>query len=383
MNMIGICAVSSICALLLIASQHRIPLPDSAGYSTQVVNETATIGDILTLQRARIAREMENFDYPCGRFGVDAEKLSDMTPETGGKPVRSVIITTWRSGSTFLGDILNAMPGNYYHYEPLLNFDIVQIRGPPMQDVAVLNLKNLLNCNYTDMHDYLAYGKDHPYLFQHNVRLWNQCSSYPQYCWQPRFLEPFCRLFPLQSMKVVRIRLALTESLLKDESLNVRIILLIRDPRGTMQSRKHRLWCPGNPDCDEESRLCADLEADYKAAQQFTKKYASRFKVVRYEDLSLSPYDLTQEILQFLGLPFDSMVEEFLDTHTKIDIGGVSSTFRDSKATPFHWKRDLSWDEIESIQGVCTKAMEAWGYKKFNFSSDLLNFEPLLAAPFT
>lgn len=44
------------------------------------------------------------------------------------------------------------MPGNFYHYEPLLNYGIVQVRGPPYADGAILTLKNLLNCNYTDLH---------------------------------------------------------------------------------------------------------------------------------------------------------------------------------------------------------------------------------------
>lgn len=58
---------------------------------------------------------------------------------------------------------------------------------------------------------------------------------------------------------------------------------------------------------------------------------------------------MTQEVLQFFGLPFDPLVEEFLDTHTKLNIGGVSSTFRDSKTAPFHWKDDLSWEEVSFI----------------------------------
>jgi hypothetical protein len=68
-----------------------------------------------------------------------------------GTPVRSLIITTWRSGSTFLGDVLNSHPGNYYHYEPLLDYDIVQIRGEPLASGAIKNLRHLLNCNYTSM----------------------------------------------------------------------------------------------------------------------------------------------------------------------------------------------------------------------------------------
>ena len=38
----------------------------------------------------------------------------------------------------------------------------------------------------------------------------------------------------------------------RTSSLNVRILLLIRDPRGFLQSRKHRVWCPGNADCKSE-----------------------------------------------------------------------------------------------------------------------------------
>ena len=65
----------------------------------------------------------------------------------------------------------------------------------------------------------------------------------------------FCPLFPFQSIKTVRLRLNLTRALVEDPSLNVKVLLLVRDPRGTMQSRKHRvneknkksliwrLWC--------------------------------------------------------------------------------------------------------------------------------------------
>lgn len=55
---------------------------------------------------------------------------------------------------------------------------------------------------------------------------------------------------------------------------------------------------------------------------------------------------MSQELLQFYGLPFDPLVEEFLDTHTKVNIGGVSSTFRDSKSAPFHWIQDLTQADV-------------------------------------
>ncbi|KMY88540.1 uncharacterized protein Dsimw501_GD23416, isoform B [Drosophila simulans] len=250
-NLIGICGVSSLCILLLIATtQHRpltTPFNQAAGRDqgasvdggpsnslarsafydrfqqqlqqqqqpsqTAVYNLTATIVDVLSAQRSRILAEMENFEYPRG----GAERLTDMTPETNGTPVRSVVVTSWRSGSTFLGDILNSIPGNFYHYEPLLDFGIKQIRDPDDQELAVQNLKNLLNCDYADMIDYLNFGKTHTYLFEHNTRLWDVCREFPRFCWRPAFLTRFCRLFPIQSMKTVRLRLAQAEKLLEDQ----------------------------------------------------------------------------------------------------------------------------------------------------------------------
>lgn len=425
-NLIGICGVSSLCILLLIATTQHRPLtsPFTSGSSSSsnsnspavassllsnnlarngnyyerqqqqqqasqtaatIYNMTATIVDVLAAQRSRILTEMENFEYPRG----GAEKLNDMTPETSGTPVRSIVVTSWRSGSTFLGDILNAIPGNYYHYEPLLDFGIKQVRDPEDQQLAVQNLKNLLNCDYGDMTDYLEYGKTHTYLFEHNQRLWEVCREYPRFCWRPAFLTPFCRLFPIQSMKTVRLRLAQAEQLLQDISLsNVRIVLLVRDPRGTMQSRRHRVWCGGNEDCEDPSLVCQDLVDDYKTAETLLKLYPGRFRTLRYEDLSLNPYDMTQDILQFYGLPFDPAVEEFLDTHTKENIGGVSSTYRDSRSAPFHWKQDLKADEIKQIQDVCVEAMDLWGYRRINDFSNFTNmqqsFDPIvLPSPFT
>ena len=55
-------------------------------------------------------------------------------------------------------------------------------------------------------------------------------------------------------------------------------------------------------------------------------------------------------------------VQEFLDTHTKGNKGGVSSTFRDSKTAPYHWKKDLPFERILKIQEDCAEALMSWGY---------------------
>ncbi|GJQ72959.1 hypothetical protein Trydic_g1600 [Trypoxylus dichotomus] len=178
-------------------------------------------------------------------------------------------------------------------------------------------------------------------------------------------------------MKVVRLRLKLAEELLKDQSLNVKVLLLIRDPRGTLQSRKHRDWCPGAPDCDQPQRLCADMVSDYMAARDLQNKYPDRFTAIRYEDLSVDPYNNIPKLFTFFGLTFHENVKKFLDSHTKTNAGGVSSTFRDSKSAPFHWRMDLNFTEVQSIEESCQEAMDRWGYVKAKNETHLKEFNPV------
>jgi hypothetical protein len=62
--------------------------------------------------------------------------------------------------------------------------------------------------------------------------------------------------------------------------MNLRVLLLIRDPRGTMESRTHRDWCPDNPDCQDPSRLCTDMVDDYHSAQELMKTFPDKIKYV-------------------------------------------------------------------------------------------------------
>ncbi|XP_033322121.1 carbohydrate sulfotransferase 4 isoform X1 [Megalopta genalis] len=335
------------------------------------------IQEVVDQQRKAIQREMEDYKYPNGKYSVNASKLEDLVMEKGGRPMRSVILTSWRSGSTFLGDVVNAHPANFYHYEPLLDFGIVQIRGPPLADEALRNLESLLRCDFHNLDRYLDYGKTHPWVFNHNTHLWRQCQAHKKICWDPRFVSKFCKLFPFQSMKIVRLRLRAAEKLLEQEDLGIRLVLLVRDPRGILQSRKHREWCPTKPDCSDPALVCADMVSDFSVAARLIKKYPRTFRVVRYEDLSVDPYRHVKELYNFYGLDFHINVKRFLDTHTKNDVGGVSSTFRNSKVAPFHWRSDLDFEEVDEIQRVCAEAMQLWGYVIASNSTHQKEFDPL------
>ncbi|XKL67502.1 hypothetical protein PGB90_002993 [Kerria lacca] len=395
-NLISVSTLMAFCLLTVFVGQYIInyqttKLPAAQFYEMdnsmktwldsdvplQILNITADISNTLEDQRDDNKNELIGYTLHSNFVGSSIENFSKFIPENGGTPIRSIIVTTWRSGSTFVGDVLNSVPANFYHYEPLLDYEIIQIRGPPLAEEVLERIKNLLNCNYAPLDRYLQYGQEHTWLFTHNTRLWEKCQRKPHICWLHEFLKPFCKLFPFQSMKVVRLRLKLFEELLDDKKLNVKILYLVRDPRGTLQSRKHREWCPSNIDCYDPVRLCSDLISDYSASIRFHKKYPDQFRVIRYEDLSLDPYEHVEKLLHFFGFQLHPNIIKFLDTHTKVNYGGVSSTYRDSKSTPFHWRNDLTFDEVVKMQRACKSAMKLWGYVRAYNETHQKYFKPI------
>lgn len=58
------------------------------------------------------------------------------------------------------------------------------------------------------------------------------------------------------------------------------MILLVRDPRGLMQSRKKPKWCQNSFDCSNTALLCNDMVSDYNIAVELKEKYPRTFKCV-------------------------------------------------------------------------------------------------------
>ena len=161
-----------------------------------------------------IAEEFKNSDILKKSFFIYSKNLQVFTPETDGTPVRSLIISTWRSGSTFLGDILESKSGSFYFFEPLIFLKNLQVRSSPTDELALNHIEKLLNCNFTGMDAYLDFARESKYLFTYNKLLWKHCNALGDECFKPEFLEPFCKLFPVQSMKLVRLRMKVAAKLL-------------------------------------------------------------------------------------------------------------------------------------------------------------------------
>ena len=67
----------------------------------------------------RILDENRRRELKMSASKAIGEYLGDW--EALDQPLRRILIlTTWRSGSTFLGELLSMIPGTFYSFEPLL-----------------------------------------------------------------------------------------------------------------------------------------------------------------------------------------------------------------------------------------------------------------------
>lgn len=317
--------------------------------------------EIFKTERDEIASEMENLIFPNGF----TSSLDDLVMEKGGTPIRNLVIATWRTGSSFVGDILKSIPGSYYFFEPLLITGLRRFHltdYPEANEYVVHHLKKLFSCDFSGMNSYLNLGKYKKITFFHNGHLQEHCNS-TSYCQDAKFMSRFCKLFPFITMKTVRLGLDVAQSLLNDRKLNIRILLLVRDPRGTMHSRRMQKFCKVGPECDNPRRLCKDLKEDFEIGRELNRKDPQKFKVLRYEDLAIDLFNKTGDIFRFFGLPFHQNVQLFLETHTKFRNGDNFSTFRNTTSTPFNWMTKMNIENIRNIERVCESALDVWGYK--------------------
>ena len=154
-----------------------------------------------------------------------------------------LVLSTFRSGSSFTGDILSHYPGTYYSYEPIWSLwkvwilflrgiaNLTNISQFQIKDMNITHqvqlLQDLYECKINKLH--LKADK----FFQ-----MTNCKNNAKKCSDPKYHQKKCLESKQRLVKVVRLQLHHVAHLVP--YLNLKMILLHRDPRGVMNSR----WKP-------------------------------------------------------------------------------------------------------------------------------------------
>jgi len=232
--------------------------------------------------------------------------------------VKTLLVTSWRSGSTLIGELLNSHPGSFYNYEPLTFAGIRRIHETETE--LVLSTQNVINgiftCNFSSVfNEYSRYHINFAKVENGELlpRIKNMHHNCTSYCHQP--LDDLCRRNKFHISKTVRLGLDVASKFLEDP--NVKIIYVARDPRGLVNSRLEREWCLNVSRCIDPALICEDMELDFIVAKKLIQERRNQILILRYEEFALNIWEHTNLLYDFLGLPLSMETKEFLLNHTQ------------------------------------------------------------------
>ncbi|XP_006816790.1 carbohydrate sulfotransferase 1-like [Saccoglossus kowalevskii] len=321
-----------------------------------------------------------------GRNVLSSDMFIQQTPsalynETPTRPA-VILVASYKGGSTFCGELFNQNPNMCYFFEPLFDTQDKPTWNSSIR--ATSTLKELYNCRfpdyYLDMIKNFSLTKSKSNCFKEICHRGFSC--------QRTVLSEFvqgCNKYNYIAMKVLRLQsLEMLKPLVLKEKIDLKIIHLIRDPRGIACSRT----CKGFWDVrrreiiDKEGDLIKHVAHDCKHvldmisyAKHLPAWLNGRYKLVRYEDFASDPIAMAEDIYKFLqmDLPFEvkSWIQE-KTMHEELSEGRLKRS-RNSTATAESWRHVLSYSEVDLIQSVCSDTINMMEYKMLSSENQLQN----------
>lgn len=331
---------------------------------------------------------------------------SDLTSVSGGK-VHVLLLSSWRSGSSFMGQVFNQHPSVFYLMEPAWHvWGWLQRPGASSLRMAVRDLIHrifLCDLNVLDAYMPIHHNVSQVFMWSHSRALCSppacpslsrqhtttqipDCKKHCDVAGLER-AEKACHTYSHVVLKEVRIfELESLYPLLRDPSLDLRIIHLVRDPRAVSRSREQAAKA-----LQKDSSIVLDGKTATRDTMQNVMKeicrshiriydtavhkapdfLRGRYKLVRYEDVVRNPLAEIQRVYDFVGLKMMEPLQEWIHhiTHGK-GKGTRSEAFkiteRNASEVSQAWRMNLTYKKVQQVQEVCKSAMSLLGYRLVN-----------------
>ncbi|KAG0714123.1 Carbohydrate sulfotransferase 1 [Chionoecetes opilio] len=211
-------------------------------------------------------------------------------------------------------------------------------------------------------------------------------------------VKEYCKKEPLIIIKTIRMRLQWVRELMdRKEVDNMKVIHLVRDPRGSLTSMERLMWNTA------DMEACAKIHQDLQEKETMLSLYPSRYTFIKYEDLCRDPYGQTRRLLRFIrdqagdgpntenktminvkppvGREEDRTrldpamyqdlpkgILDFLSNHLHpISHGkfGPFTTERNTASMYQRWRWIITAKQLESVQAACKPVIRALGHRLF------------------
>ncbi|KAM6973505.1 carbohydrate sulfotransferase 1-like [Aplochiton taeniatus] len=364
---------------------------------------------------------LEGYDRNCDDLSSSSSSSSSsyLTPSYNStRRTHILILATTRSGSSFLGQLFNQHADIFYLFEPLYHvqtallprlvhsFNAAERRV--MLGAARDLLRSLYHCHLYFLESYIK-----PQPTNHNTDKMFRRGASKALC-SPPACDAFatdegecvrkcgelnmtlateaCRDKRHVAIKTVRVpEVSDLKALVEDPRLNLKVVQLVRDPRGILASRietfrdTYRLWRvwratgrrPYSLNLGQLNTVCEDFLSSVSAALARPAWLRGRYMLLRYEDLARNPLQKTRELYEYLGLPLERNVEDWVLNNTRGSSDPSAkhkyATVRDSAANAESWRQKLSYEIVDYTQTVCRPVLQLLGYKPVSSVDELKN----------
>ena len=344
------------------------------------------------------SKVVSNFEKNFAPRVASKLRASDQHPK---KKRRSLLIFgDDRSGTTFVTKMFAADPQMFTVYEPLWVtkkwFNQLGIVDPRDKDIVVQDVVNgLLSCHFAQSQIARSFlANTHPSwiakgVFEQNVfrtlafasRTKSGKKFWPDLYKYPKFAEQVClNKFNHSVVKVGQVRTPRESiftfiSSIFDENVDtdVRVIQIVRDPRGSINSRIRSGWISdftytGFP--MSVSSLCHKIASNIKIGRKLhsVESLRNRYMEIRYKEIATMPVATAKKIYQFAGFEMPDSLIDWIVRSTNPEqkqlaaaLENPYSHVRDSSANYLKWRRESPIKRVRIIEQQCKTLLDLLG----------------------
>ncbi|XP_070555271.1 carbohydrate sulfotransferase 1-like [Ptychodera flava] len=269
-----------------------------------------------------------------------------------------------RTGSSLMADCLNVNPEVFYVYEPgfILNRfrrDIWDDSWMFLEDMRVeltQFIDGVYSCNFT--------GNEY-FINSMNEVSWMRQLTRTEFLTKvnERGITNVCKYRKHKLIKNVRLNnLIMAAPVLKEH--NVKVIQMVRDPRGMSSSRTRlQIYAKRKKNVDRDAELekiddivknyCVWLETNYLSVKYGPDWLKRNYRLVRFEDLVSNPSQVVEELYEFVGLAMTDTVKQKIREMSK-----------KKSQSPESWRYKTGPEIIKRAQDVCPERIfRMFGYR--------------------
>ena len=238
-------------------------------------------------------------------------------------------------------------------YEEIENWLTCNIKAISIESIT--DNRQLINsykeCSFTSLIDFVG-------------RRINNCISE---------ITKSCKKSPIKVIKFVRLRVKHCLVLL-DKYPNMKILHLVRDPRGIFNSRftlgSRRDWLN-----IMSQQHCSEVEDDLLNTFQLFKKNPRRVRIVSFENIAETPEKSTRQLYNFTGLTISGDILAYItnQTNASFDSGLFDLSRHNSNVTVNKWRTSLDIMIANQVYNTCRQSNELLGYLQLSTLSLLRN----------